>query len=300
MPFTSEYQNFINPLSIVVDAASENLVQRSVWLQHVVRVAMPTETQSVEVRKKGSLGRLVLPENTEYTYGAYSEYGETSTLLNPIKSTVISRVTKEAEKFNRTDPMSAIGEEQGKALGVGAEEDIATLAAGFSSEINTAAGPATQLDLQAAALEVSISTNGHAVQDGNIVAVLHPKTAFEIGIENVLDPTSGALQVFANPASSSTRVLESMMSNNKPRNGFVANQYGLDIYVTNIIDDDGTDYRNLVFDRSRAIVGLWDDAVDAAELLDIEFFRNRLSVCWFSDFAMHWDEAGCRLEAPVL
>ncbi len=297
MPFTTEYQNSINPLSIVVDVASENLVPRSVWLNHVRRVPMPTETQTVEVPKDGELGRLVLPENVQYTYGSYSEFIQTSVLLNPIKSVVISRLTKEAEKFGRLALASKIGMEQGKALGVGMEEDIATLAASFSSSLVTAS-PATQLDLQACALNVQISTNGHAVQDSSIVAVLHPKTAFEIGVENVLDPTTGALQVFANPNSSSISGLEAQ--NRERLNGFVAEQYGVSIYRTNIVDDDTISYRNLVFDPSRALVGMWDDSVQALEQLEIEFFRNRLASCHFSDFEIYWDEAGCRLEAPVL
>ena len=72
MPLTTEFQNYVNPLNKVVDAASENLMQRSVWLQHVIKIPMPNEGQTVEVPKKGRLGRLVLPENTQYTYGAYS------------------------------------------------------------------------------------------------------------------------------------------------------------------------------------------------------------------------------------
>lgn len=297
MPFTTEYQNTINPLSIVVDVATANLVPRSVWLQHVLRVPMPSETQTVEVPKDGELGRLVLPENVQYTYGAYSEFIQTSVLLNPIKSTVISRLTKESEKFGRVALASKIGAEQGKALGVGMEEDIATLAASFSSSLVTAS-PATQLDLQACALNVQISTNGHAVQDSALVAMLHPKTAFEIGVENVLDPTTGNLPVFGNSNSSSISGLEAQ--NRERGNGFVVEQYGVAIYRTNIIDDDGVSYRNLILDPSRALVGMWDDSVDASEQLEIEFFRNRLASCHFSDFEILWDEAACRLEAPVL
>ena len=74
----------------------------------------------------------------------------------------------------------------------------------------------------------------------------------------------------------------------------------VDIYTTNVVDDDTFNYRNLVFDPSRAIVGMWDDAVQALSDPELEFFRNRLAVYHFSDFEIHWDEAGCRFEAPVL
>lgn len=298
MAFETEYANFVNPLSVVIDAASENLVSKNVWLQHVLRVPMPTESQSLEIAKKGSLGRLVVPENTAYTYGSYSEYLETSTLLNAIKSAVISKATKEAQKFGRREPFSVIGEEQGKALSLGADEDIATLAAGFTSSVTAAGTGATQLDLQACALDVQIATNGHAAMDGPIVAVLHPKTAFEIGVVNVLDPTAGALPVFGNSGSTSGALLEG--ANRRTPQGFAANQYGVQIFTTNVIDDDGTNYMNLVFDASRALVGFWDDAAQVDQDLDIENFRNRIATCWFTDFAIHYDEAGCRLEAPIL
>lgn len=297
MPFTSEYQNYINQLNVIEDVASENLVPRSVWLQHVLRASMPMESQTKEIPKDGELGRLVLPENVQYTYGAYSEYIETSVLLNPIKSVVISRITDESEKFGRQNAASKIGREQGKALSVGMEEDIATLAASFTSVLTTAS-PATQLDLQACALNVQISTNGHAVQDSALVAMLHPKTAFEAGVENVLDPTSGALPVFGNPNSSSVSGLEAQ--NSERPNGFVVEQYGLAIYRTTIIDDDTTSYLNLIFDPSRALVGVWDDEVRVLEQLEIEYFRNRIASRHYSDFEILWDEAGCRFEAPVL
>lgn len=298
MPFTTEYKNTINPLNVVKDVASANLVPNSVWLQHVIEVPMITEGQTTEITKEGSLGRLVLPENTAYTYGAYSEYLETSTLLNPIKSVVISRVTKEQEKFGRKSTASKIGQEQGKALSLGMEEDIATLAAGFTSSVVTAV-PLTQLDIMTAALNVQISTNGHAVTDRAMTVLLHPNQAYEAGIVDPLSSPSGQLAVYGNPQSSQINLLENL---NAPRsaNGFVTALGNVAIYTTNVIDDDGVSFRGLAFDSSRALIGMWDKSVDSMEQLEIELFRNRLAVCHFSDFEIHWDEAGCRIESPVL
>lgn len=296
MPHTTERQNYINPLTVVEDAASEALNQPSVWLQHVVRTSMPSEAATKEVPKKGTLGRLVLPENTEYTFGAYSELLEDSTLLNAIKSTVISRVTKESEKFNRRDPFSEIGFAQGEALRIGWEEDVASLAAGYSSSVTSDPSGATQLDLHSCALDIRMSTNG---MHGQIVAVVSNKTAYELGPVQQLDPTKGAVDYFANPAGSSTVLTEAGARPGLPA-GFIANLAGIDVYQTNIIDDDGTNYRNLVFDSSRALIGMWDDAAQTFEESDVVFFRDLIASCAFADFAMHWDEAACQLLSPIL
>lgn len=298
MAFENKYANWVNPLSVVRDAASENLVPMSVWLQHVIRQPMPSESQTVEVKKKGRLGRLVLPENTQYVYGPYSEYLETSVLLNPIKSVVISKITKESEKFGTQSPMSEIGAEQGKALGLGMEEDIAALIAGASSSVAGTVATA-QLDLQAAALNVQISTNGHAVTGSALVAVMSFKSAFEAGVVSALDPATGTLGIFANPGSSAISGLEAFNQRRAP-NGFMVRQFGVDIYVSAVVDDDATNYRNVVMDPSRAIIGVWDDGVDVSTDLEIDFFRNALAACHFSDFAIYFDEALCRLELPVL
>lgn len=297
MPFTTEYANSINLLNVVRDVASENLVPGSVWRPLVIQTPMPQGTQTVELKKDGSLGRLVLPENTQYTYGAYSEYAETSVILNPIKSVVISRTTDEAERFSLQSPASKIGREQGKALMLGMEEDIATLAAGFTSSVVTAT-PLTQLDVMTAALNIQISTNGHAVQDGNVVVVLHPHQAYQAGIVDPLS-TGAALAVYGNSNSSQTNLLENLNAS-RPSSGFVTSLGSTAIYATNVIDDDGTSFFGLAFDRSRALVGMWDDAVRPRNQQEIEFFRDRIGNSHYSDFEILWDEAGCRIESPVL
>jgi len=300
MPFSTEYQNTVQPAQVVVDNASENLVPNSVWLQHVLREMMPSGTQTKEIPKKGELGRIVLPENTKYTYGAYSEYTETSTLLNAIKSVVISRITKEQEKFGRRPVFSTIGMEQGKALGVGMEEDIATLVAGATSSLTAAGTGATILDLMACALDVQISTNGHANTGRDLVAVMHPKAAFELGVIDTLNGgTNNLTAMGGNPMSSIPNVFEKMGAS-MPTNGRVTSVGGIQIYTTNVIDDDGTNFRNAIFDPSRAFVGMWDDSVDVMTQIEIEYFRNRLASCHFSDFEIHFPEAICRLESPVL
>lgn len=293
MPNTIEYSNTINELNIVMDVASENLrADQPVWRQHVVRVPMPSRTQTVEIPKQGELFRLALPENVQYTRGAYSEYSETSIVLSPMKHAIISRVTKEAERFGRVNLPSRIGEEQGKAYAAGAEEDIASLASAFSANVTPGAA-LTQLDLHAAGLEVQIATNNNS---GRLVAVLHNKSAYEVLVQNPLT-VANSLDLFANPQNSATRPLE-QFSMNGPA-GFKGNLAGIDVYATNIVDDDTTNYINLVFDPTRAFVGMWDDSVTAFQDLDIEYFRTDFATCWFSDFVINWDEAGCRLEGPV-
>lgn len=297
MPFTTEYSNTINELNIVTDVASENLrATAPVWRQHVVRTEMPSRTTLVEIPKRGELFRLALPENVAYTRGVYGEYSETSIVLSPMKHAIISRVTKEAERFGRVNLPSRIGEEQGKAYAAGAEEDIASLAAAFTANV-TPGAVLTQLDLHAAGLEVQIATNNHAVMDSALVAVLHNKSAYEVMVENPLT-VANSLDVFANPANSAATGLDSFQRQG-PRAGFKGSIGGIDVYATNIVDDDTTNYINLVFDPRRAFVGMWDDSVSSFQDLDIESFRTDFATCWFSDFVINWDEAGCRLEGPV-
>jgi len=296
MPETTQYQNFVNPIQEVAAFASENLQHMPVWRQHVNDVGMPTTSQTKEIKKKGTLARSVLPENQCYTYGAYSEYIETSTLLNAIKSVVISKVTVEAETFGTQDANQVIGEEQGKALSVGFEEDVSTLVASASSSLVAGGAVATQLDLLACGLDIQVSTNGHAQMSSNLVCVTHPKVAFEAGVVDVLQ---SGVTIHGNSQTSFNGIAENFAAR-RGQAGYVNTIGGLDIYTTNIIDDDGTNYRTAVFDPTRAFVGFWDKAVRPLEQLEIECFRNRLANFWFTDVELHWDEAICRYESPIL
>lgn len=299
MANTTEFSNFLNLASVIEDHASENLVAEGVWVNLISRVALPVGTQTKELKKKGSLSRQILGENLPYVWGAGSEYLEGKTTLNLIKSVVMSRFTLEADLFSLSDPASVLGEEQGKAIGVGIDMDIAALVSGFSSSITSAATGATQLDLQACALAIMLATNNHANKT-NLTAVLSPKTAFEMGVKSVLTPGNNSLATVYGSDNTSFRNVAENFGGAKPGNGFMANVGGIDVYTTNLVDDNGTNFRNLVFDRNRALVGMWQDRAITDSDKDIGYFRSIIATAHFSDFAIHWDEGGCQLLSPIV
>lgn len=297
MPLTTEYQNQIHPVNqVALDVASENLVPSSVWLQHVQRTEMPSDTQTKSLRKKGELAREVLPENTSATI---QEYIETDTLLNVIKSAVVTRHTVEARDFSPGgDIPSVLGMEAAKALAVGADEDIAVLISGATSSITAAGANLTLLEILACGLNVKISTRGNAVRNGaGLTFVGSSKQVFDALITGALDPAT-SLNLEANPNSSLGGAIERAGAQ-QPLNGFYDRVAGVDFYETEIVDDDTVNYFGAIFDRSRAFVGMWSDSVNAMDENDVLFFRMLRGMYWYSDFAIHWDEAICRIESPL-
>ena len=297
---TTLYVNTVNNAYDIQDFASDNLAQDAVWLNLINKVGRPVGTQTIVVPKQGQLGRVILPEDVQYTYGAYSEYIETQTVLNLEKSVVISRITDEQQTWGRPATAEIIGREQGKALTIGMEEDIAAQVIGFTSQL-TAAAPPTMLDLLSCAFNVEVSTNGHAPSNGNMVAVLHPTTAFQVGVQAPLTSAAGGagLNTIYGADSTTMRRLIETYGENRRIGGFRATIGGVDIFTTNIVDDDGTNFRNLVFDASRAFVGYYDEGVRTGTETQLEWLRDAVASWIYSDFAIHWDEAGCRFLSPI-
>lgn len=296
MPLTTEYQNSIHPVNeVVLDAAAENLVPNSVWLQHVARTSLPSDTQTKTARKKGELTREVLFENTP---GTIAEYVETSTLLNSVKSVVITRHTVEAQDFSAEDLPTVLGAEAGKALAVGADEDIAVLMAGATSSITAAGANLTLLEIMAAGLNVKVATRGHAVRaDGGLVFVGAAKQVFDALVVGALDPAT-TLNIQANPNASMGSSVDQNLSMQAP-NGFVDTVGGISFYETEVIDDDTTFYRAGLFNPARAFIGMWSDQVREMMENDVLSFRMLKGMYWYFDAAIHWDEALVRVESPL-
>ena len=296
MPLTTEYQNSIHPVNqVVLDAASENLVPMSVALPFVARTELPADTQTKTLRKKGELQREVVPENAAATI---QEYIESSTLLNSIKSVVTTRHTVEADDFSRESIPSILGEEAAKALAVGLDEDIVTLFSAATSSIVAAAPNLSILEILAAGLNVKVSTRGHAVRrDGGLVFIGSSKQVFDAIVVGGLDPALG-LNLHANAASSLPAAVEQANAV-RPANGFYASVLGIDLYETEVLDDDGTNYFGAVINPRRAIAGMWSDQVRSLDVNDVIQYRMLKGMYMYSDFAIHWDEAICRVESPL-
>lgn len=294
---TTTYNNTLH-VDDIRDVASENLKQKPVWLNHVIDAGMPTTTRTVEVPKDGELERQGLDENGLYIFGAGSEYVEDYTLLSAYKNAVITKITKEAQRWQRPglNLEMKIGREQGKALAVGMEEDISTLVASSTSFLQ-ANSTGTLEELLACGVQVLIATNNNAVIDGNLVAILHTTAAASMGVSNI--ENTKVTQMLANSSSSANNLFENLNAN-RAVTGYVTTIGGIEIYLTNIIDSDGTNFRNAIFDPSRAFAGIWDDAVDYEEQGDILRFRKYVAGSHFSDFNIHWDQAITRYQTPSL
>lgn len=292
------YSNFIQQTQVVVDTASENLIPKSVWINHVMREELPLGvTQTKEVTKDGELERTVLPENTQ---APISEFTQTSTLLNAIKSVVVSRSTVEGQDFGRQDPMSKLGMEQAKALAKGADEDIASLVSGFSQSLTAAGANLTALELLACAFALQVSTNGHVDDEGGAMFIGSPKQIMEATVVDALNPASGVLStIYGNAGSSFGMAVDDLATSKPGARGFHSNLAGLDLYKTNVVDDDGTNFRGCVFQKTRAFVGFWSTGVNVLTDLDLLFFRNEIGTYWYFDAAIHWDEAGCQVLSPI-
>ena len=76
-------------------------------------------------------------------------------------------------------------------------------------------------------------------------------------------------------------------------NGFKANIAGLDCYVTEILDDDGTNSFGAVFNPRRAFVGMYSKDVIMLRDEDADFFKTKNGMYLYSDFAVHYQEALC-------
>ena len=73
----------------------------------------------------------------------------------------------------------------------------------------------------------------------------------------------------------------------------------MDFYETEVVDDDTVNYLGAVLNPVRAFIGMWNDAVRSLDENDVLFFRTLSGMYWFSDFAIHYDEAICRVESPL-
>lgn len=278
---------------IVLDHAAENLVPSSVILPLVARTPLPSDTQSKKARKKGTLAREVVAENATATVVNYTE---TSTLLQAIKNVVLTRRTVEAEDFKAGEDLkSLLGEESGKALAYGADQDIATL---FPLATNSIAAVAalTMTQIAAAALKVKTNTRGSANRrDGGVVFVGNFK---QVDNALVTAPYASGGNLYANGNVSVGRAFDTVHGKLAPT-GYVTTVAGIEIYETDALTDDGTNTVAAVFNKARAIIGMWADSPKNMDEDDATFLRRLSNMYWYSDFGIHWQEAICKLSSVI-
>lgn len=284
------YANQINDASVVIDAASEALNYPSTWAGRILplRQAMPKGTQVVEVRKNGRLVRKIVAENAQYVFDSTSELVQTRTLLSPIKSVIGYKETVEVQKFSTALSETQIGAAMGDALRIGFEEDVATTVTTATSSVSVA-GALTPLEIAAAIFDIRASTRNKGAK---AVVVISNKQAFEAGLVN---PYSAGATVTAYGDQANRNLSISQDFATTQAAGFVGTQFGADIFATDIIDDTGTQFIGAAFYPELAIAGVWDDQMALMRESEMAYLRDGRVGYVFSDFAIHWDEAICKI-----
>lgn len=291
---STQYSNTLHlDAQIALDHAAENLVPSSIMLALVARTQLPSDTKNKRARKKGSLTREVVAENVA---GTVVNYSETNTLLEAIKNVVLTRATVEAMDFKAGEDLpSLLGEESGKALAYGADEDACALFPLATHSI-AAVAALTMTQIAAAALKVKQNTRGSANRkDGGIVFVGSFK---QVDNALVTAPYASGGNLYANGNVSLGRAFDSVHGKTAPT-GYVTTVAGIEIYETDALSDDGTNEIAAVFNKARALIGMWADAPKQMDVNDPTYLRRLSSMYWYSDFGIHWVEAICKLASTL-
>jgi len=283
----TEYGNIAGNTDAVSDAISEAFVQAPVMLPLIKMEPLPDGTRIKLWRKNGSLGAEILAESTAYTFSAASELTQATVSSTAAKHVVVSKLTKEAERF-RMISVDQMTQEQAKAIARDLDDEVKALTAGFSNTV-TAGSTLTKDDLLDAEFNVLAGTAG--VSTGRLITILDYKGANEVKKE-ISSDGGGAW------ANSSLPGLVGLLSTQRGERGFAGTFMAQDIYTTsglplNVADDVG-----LCYDPELAIAGMLGEIFTDVHY-DGESFWWLISSGLFADFVEWNDEAGVGVESDT-
>lgn len=285
MAFETERGNIVTPTDVVSDAISAALVQRTILFPLVYTEDLPDNTPTKKFRKAGSLTAAEVAESAAWTFGAGSEYTETSASATATKFACVSKLTVEADRFTPVSP-DKLYQEQGAAIARDVEGEIKTLFSGFSNAV-TATSIATVADILQALYLVQSGTSG--VSDGMLAGVFDYKAIMEIRKEIVASGASHYVQP------NQTTLLAGIAADS----GYVGDVPGVNCYQTNGLPTDTGDDVNLVFDPALAIAGMVGPIQTRQSWKGSEGFFDELASYLFSDFVEWNDAAACAVKSDT-
>lgn len=272
-------ENIVHQTDVLADRASGALQKNVVVMPLIYSEAMsPTGTKLFP--KEGTLTADTAADGTAWSFGAGSEYTETSLSLTQQKTMLSVKLTREAQRFTTMTP-AKIADKIGTAIAIDMEEDILALFDDFSGQDNSRTGTTLDTDalLDAAYL---VKANEAAPTGRNVIAVVEYKGENEIKKE--LKNTGAA--AFGNDQ------MISLLTGMNQLSGYAGSLPGIDVFATSGLPTSGSDDVSLVFNPEIAFAAMYDVMVFEVVFKGSEGVYEEITGYAFNAVGEWNDEAG--------
>lgn len=289
MAFETELGNLVHLTDAISSVIAPEFKEKTFMLGLVVSDTFDPSSNVLKFTRSGSLTAKVVAESSAYTYDSGSELTDTAVSVTAQKVMVGTKITPEARRFGAPfNSLDRIASAQAAALARKFDDDVLALAAGFSnSVVSTSTFTADDLLKGLYTLQLNNSPLNIAP-----AAILSSKQVYELQ----LDISGNSGSVWSNDA------LVDVLVNAGSRGAFAGSVAGIDIYRSNLIDQDGgtpNRFEGLLIDREWAICAGIGGAAETDAFMDPDDKILKVVTHYFYGVAEFNDAAGVLMKSDV-